>query len=241
MKKIWGMVFLVLLLAVAVSIFAGTAQDEKPRLGVLRFTNHTSAGWWSAAVADDLTDMLASELASTRAFQVLERKEIDAVLGEQDLGQSGRISEATKAKIGEVKGAKYLIAGTVSSYEESRSSAGGVSLGGISLGGRKDKTYVAIDVKVIDTDTGEIVDTRTIEAESGGLGLGAGVSVGNFSIHGADYKKTPAGKAIRACIIYVSDYLECALVNGQDAPCMKKWDKMEEKRRERTRGAIDIK
>jgi curli biogenesis system outer membrane secretion channel CsgG len=241
MKKIGSIVFAVMFVAVALSAFAGTGQDEKPRLGVLRFTNHTSAGWWSASVADDLSDMLASELASTKAFQVLERKEIDAVMGEQDLGQSGRISASTKAKMGQIKGAKYLIAGTVSSYEETRSTGGGVSLGGISLGGQKDKTYVAIDVKVIDTDTGEIVDTRTIEAESGGLGLGAGVNIGNFSIHGADYKKTPAGKAIRACIIYVSEYLECSLVEGQDASCMKKWDKMEEKRRERTKGVIDIK
>jgi len=242
MKKIWGTVFVVLLLAVAVSAFAGTQTNEKPRMGILRFTNHTSAGWWSASVADDLSDMLASELSSTGSFQVLERKEIDAVIGEQDLGASGRISAATKAKIGQIKGAKYLIAGTVSSYEEQvHQTGGGISLGGISLGGSKDKTYIAIDVKVIDTDTGEIVDTRTIEAESGGLGLGGGVSVGNFSINGSDYKRTPAGKAIRACIVYISEYLQCSMVEGKDASCMKKWNDMEQKRRERTKSAIDIK
>lgn len=242
MKKIWCTVFVVLLLAVVVSAFAGTATDEKPRMGVLRFTNHTSAGWWSASVADDLSDMLASELSSTGAFSVLERKEIDAVIGEQDLGASGRINAATKAKIGQIKGAKYLIAGTVSAYEaDVHDTGGGISLGGISLGGKKDKTYIAIDVKVIDTDTGEIIDTRTIEAESGGLGLGAGVSVGNFSIHGADYKRTPAGKAIRACIVYISEYLECSMTEGKDASCMKKWNEMDQKRRERTKGSIDIK
>jgi len=240
MKKIWGTIFVVMILALALSAFAGTAQDEKPRLGVLRFTNQTSAGWWSGSVANDLADMLASELASTRAFQVLERKELDAVISEQDLSQSGRISPATKAKIGQIKGAKYLVAATVTSYEESRETGGGVSLGGISLSGKKDKTYIAVDLKIIDTDTGEIVDTRTIEAESGGLGLGAGVNIGNFSIHGNDYKKTPTGKAIRACIVYISEYLECSLVEGLDASCMKKWDAMERKRRERTKGVIDI-
>lgn len=241
MKKFGSLVFVVMLIALTAAAFAGTAQNEKPRLGVLRFTNHTSAGWWSASVADDLSDMLASELSSEGSFQVLERKEIDAVMGEQDLGQSGRVSASTRAKMGQIKGAKFLIAGTVSSYEETRSTGGGVSLGGISLGGNKDKTYIAIDVKVVDTDTGEIVDTRTIEAESGGLGLGAGVSVGNFSIHGADYKKTPAGKAIRACIIYVADYLSCSLGEGKDASCMKKWNDMDQKRRDRTKGVIDIK
>jgi curli biogenesis system outer membrane secretion channel CsgG len=239
MKKtlLFGLTFV--LLAGACSL---AAQDEKPRLGVLRFTNQTSAGWWSASVGDELSDMLASELSSTKAFQVLERKEIDSVLYEQDFSQTERVSQATKVRMGQMKGAKYLVAGTVSAYEQqTRETAGGVSLGPISLGGRKDKTYIAVDLKVIDSETGEIVDTRTIEAEAGGVGLGGGLSLGNFSIHGSDYQKTPTGKAIRACVIYCSEYLACSLVKGQDAACMKKWDKMEEKRRERTKGAIDIK
>jgi curli biogenesis system outer membrane secretion channel CsgG len=231
----------VLAILLAASLFSW-AEEEKPRLGVLRFTNHTSAGWWSASVSDELSDMLASELRSTKAFQILERKEIDSVLYEQDLSQSDRISQATKVRMGNMKGAKYLVAGTVSAYEEQTGeTGGGVSLGPVSLGGKKDKTYIAVDLKIVDSETGEIVDTRTIEAEAGGLGLGGGLSLGSFSISGSDYQRTPTGKAIRACIIYCSEYLACSLAKGQDAPCMKKWDKMEEKRRERTKGAISIK
>ena len=59
---------------------------EKPGLGVLRFTNNVAGiQWWNNKVADELADMLASELIGTRAFQVLERKEIDTVLSDQDL------------------------------------------------------------------------------------------------------------------------------------------------------------
>jgi curli biogenesis system outer membrane secretion channel CsgG len=233
---------LLILTMVLTMTFLGLAQEEKPRLGVLRFTNQTSAGWWSAAVGEELSDMLASEMRSTKAFQILERKEIDPVLYEQDFSQTERVSQATKVRMGNMKGAQYLVAGTVTSYEEQTGqTGGGVSLGPVTLGGRKDKTYIAVDLKIIDTETGEIVDTRTIEAEAGGLGLGAGLSVGSFSVHGEDYQKTPTGKAIRACVIYCSEYLACSLAKGQDAPCMKKWDKMEEKRRERTKGVIDIK
>jgi curli biogenesis system outer membrane secretion channel CsgG len=233
---------LLILTMVLTMTFLGLAQEEKPRLGVLRFTNQTSAGWWSAAVGEELSDMLASEMRSTKAFQILERKEIDPVLYEQDFSQTERVSQATKVRMGNMKGAQYLVAGTVTSYEEQTGqTGGGVSLGPVTLGGRKDKTYIAVDLKIIDTETGEIVDTRTIEAEAGGLGLGAGLSLGGFSVHGEDYQKTPTGKAIRACVIYCSEYLACSLAKGQDAPCMKKWDKMEEKRRERTKGVIDIK
>ncbi len=239
MKKI---IFLsvVLLIVMALFLVSGVAQ-EKPRIGVLRFTNHTSAGWWSWSVGEELSDMLASELVSTDSFQVLERKEIDAVLGEQDLGASGRIDPETKAQIGKIKGARYLVAATVSAYEEGvKGTGGGVSFKGIRVGGKQDRAYIAVDLKVIDTDTGEIVDARTIEAEAKGQALAAGLSYKSFSIHGADYQRTPAGKAIRACVVYLSEYMQCSLVYGKSDSCMKKWDEMERKRRERTKGAIKI-
>jgi len=116
--------------------FSFSWAQEKPRLGVLRFTNQTHAGWWSANMGYELQDMLTSELANTKAFQVLERKEINAVLGEQDLGASGRIDPRTKAKIGKIKGAKYLVAGTVSAFEEQTAgTGGGIGIMGFSAGG----------------------------------------------------------------------------------------------------------
>ena len=237
---------LLLSFLVATILLAGLAQPlaakgDKIRLGVLRFTNNTSAGWWSSSVANELSDMLASELVSTKAFSVLERKEIDAVLGEQDLSSSDRVSSKTKVKMKKLKGAQYLIAGTVSAYEEDVSGKkGGIAFKGLSLGGGKNKAYIAVDMKVIDTETGEIVDARTIEANAKGSALSAGLSLRNFSVGGGGYEKTPAGKAIRACIVYIAEYLECSMVEGQDSKCMKKWDKMDSKRKEKTKGSIDM-
>lgn len=236
MKK----VTFILLLMMAILSFAnsGLAQ-EKPRMGVLRFTNHTSAGWWSGSVGSDLQDMLISELASMKSFTVLERKEIDAVLGEQDLGASGRIDGATRAKIGKLKGAQYLVAATVSAYQEdTKGGDAGVTIKGISVGGKKDNAYIAVDLKVIDTTTGEIVDARTIEAEAASGGLRAGISRSQFSGGLGGYEKTPAGKAIRACIMEIAEYLECSLVKGRDHKCMQEYDAKEGRRREKTKKSI---
>jgi curli biogenesis system outer membrane secretion channel CsgG len=233
-------ILIFVLLAFVFSLGSMYAQ-EKPRIGVLRFTNQVAGlYWWHANVANELQDMLSSELVSTGAFQVLERKEIGAVLSEQDLSASGRVSKRTLVKMRKIKGAKYLIAGTVAAFEKSGAKGGKVRFKGLSLGGKKTKTYIAVDVKVIDTETGEIVDARTIEANAKGKAIGAGLRLRNFSIAGGEAKKTPTGKAIRACIVYISEYLACSMIHGKDAPCMKKWDKMDAKRREKTKSSIDL-
>lgn len=237
MKKVFVFIILCLMLGLVSTSFA----QEKPRIGVLRFTNDTSAGWWNSSVGRDLQDMLSSELVSTKAFQVLERKELDAVLGEQELGASGRIDPSTRAKMGKLKGAKYLVAATVSAFQENTSgTGGGIGIGPISIGGRKDKAYMAVDLKVIDTTTGEIVDARTVEASSSGGGLSLGGGVGIFRGSLSKYEKTPTGKAIRACIIEISEYLECSLVKGKDDSCMEEYAAKESKRREKTKKSIEL-
>lgn len=230
-----------ILICMSLAFASGVFAAEKPRLGVLRFTNDTNAGWWKATVGRDLQDMLISELASTKSFQVLERKEIDAVLGEQNLGASGRVDKATKAKMGKLKGAKYLVAATVSAYEENTSgTGGGIGIAGFSIGGKKEKAYIAVDLKVIDTTTGEIADARTVEASSSSGGLSFGGHIGVLSGGLSQYSKTPTGKAIRACIIEIADYLQCSLVKGKEDSCMDGFAAKESKRRENTKKSIDL-
>ena len=232
-------VIIALVLCFTFLTFSQVFAKEKPRLGVLRFTNNTSAAWWSGTAGRDLQDMLASELVSMKAFRVLERKELEAVIGEQDLGASGRIKKSTRSKIGNITGAKYLIAATVSAFEKGTSGTkGGVGFKGISLGGKKEKAYMAVDLKVIEVETGEIVEARTVEATAKSGGLGGGLRVGGFSGNLAKEKKTPTGKAIRACIMEIAEYLECALVKKDN--CMAEYDAKESKRREKTKGSVDL-
>lgn len=233
--------FLLFLFLFSVSVFSGGYAQEKPRIGVLRFTNNTYATWWRGGVGTDLQDMLISELAATNSFRVLERGELDAVIREQDLGASGRISQGTRARLGKITGARYLVAATVSAFEHNTSGGGGgISYGGISLGGRQDKAYMAVDLKVIDVTTGEIYDARTVEATSKSGGLNVGVYRGGFGGHLNQYKDTPVGKAIRACVIEIAEYLECSLVEGKNSGCMDEYASKERKRREKTKGSIDL-
>src|SRR5579872_1847038 len=153
-----------IILAVLLSLF-GTAAFavDKPTIGVADFSNDTSAGWWYGGCGRDLASMLTNELASTEKFRLVERSKLTPVLEEQDLGASGRVSHSSAAKIGKLTGAKYLVMGTVSAYQENTAGGGGgLSFHGINLGGKKDEAYIAVDLRVVDTTTGEVTFTRTV-------------------------------------------------------------------------------
>lgn len=228
-----------LIVLVAALIPAGAFASGKPSVGVAEFTNDTSAAWWYGGAGHDLSGMLTNELSSSGKFKIVERSKLDPVLREQDLGDSGRVSQSSAAKIGKLTGAKYLVIGNVSSYDEkSRGGGGGVSFRGISLGGKKDDAYIAIDVRVVDTTTGEVEYTRTIEARASSYGIGGGVYRGGFGGNLSKYENTPAGKAIRACLMEISDYLGCVMVDQDD--CMSEYAAKENSRREKTKKSIKL-
>jgi len=169
----------------------------------------------------------------------VERSKLEAVLNEQDLGASGRVRAGTSAKIGQLTGAQYLVMGTVTSYEENvKDTGGGISYRGISLGGKSENAYVAVDIRVVDTTTGEIAYTRTIEGNAKGGGMRVGLFRGGFGGNLASQNKTPAGKAIRAALVLTTDYLECVMVK-QDG-CERDFDAADDRRRAKTRSALSI-
>lgn len=222
-------------------IFSATAwAKDKPTIGVVEFENQTSAGWWRGGVGWELAGMLTNELAATKAFRVVERDKLQSVMAEQNLAASGRVSTATGAKIGKLTGAQYLVMGTVTAYEENTSdTGGGIGFRGISIGGNKQQAYIAVDLRVVDSTTGEIVEVRTVEGRSSGGGMRLGVYRGGFGGNLAQQKKTPAGKAIRAAVMESSGYLECSMVK-KTKRCLNKYEERERKRRESNEDVLDL-
>ena len=222
-------------------VFAGnvSAAGPKPVVAVAEFLNESGAAWWSGGVGWELSGMLSNELAATGDFKVVERNTLQTVLEEQNLAASGRVAPGTGAKIGKLTGADYLIAGTVTAYEEgSQSTGGGLSFKGISLGGNSSKAYLAVDLRVINATTGEIDFVRTIEGTAKSGGVSVGVYRGGFGGALSQQKNTPAGKAIRAALVEITDYLSCVMV--QQNGCESEYDAKESRRREKTRDAIDL-
>ena len=80
--------------------------------------------------------------------------------------------------------------------------------------------------------------TRTVEARSSSKGLSVGVNKGGVSAGFGKMEKTPAGKAIRACLIEASDYLACVMVDK--GGCEEEYAAKEKARREKTKGKVKL-
>ena len=120
------------------TIFTLPSYADKPVMGVAEFHNTSGAAWWRGGVGWELSGMLTNELANSNKFTMVERSTLEPVLREQNLAADGRISKGTGAKIGSLTGAKYLVMGTVSAYEDNvQDTGGGFSISGISIGGKK--------------------------------------------------------------------------------------------------------
>jgi len=213
--------------------------SDKPSIGVAEFTNDTHASWWYSDVGRDLASMLTNELASTEKFKIVERAKLGKVLEEQDLAEAGRVSKKTGAKIGKLTGAQYLVYATVTAFDTNTAgTGGGIGFRGISVGGKKEEAYLAIDLRVVDTTTGEIEFTRTVEGRATSYGVSGGLSRGGFSGGLSKYEKTPTGKAIRGAIIEITDYLSCAMVDKDD--CMDAYKAKEKARRDKSKSTLKI-
>jgi curli biogenesis system outer membrane secretion channel CsgG len=211
---------------------------EKPRIGVLRFTNNTHAYWWSPTTASELQEMLVNELASTKSFQVLERPELYVFL-EHKFAEAATVDGRTKPKTAKTRAVKYIIWATVAAFEESTSGGGSsIKFPGLFSGDEQNKAYLVVDVKVIDAETAAIIESRSLEANSSGSSIaGPAGNVTKFPGSLSKREKTPVGCAIRNSIIELTQYLECSLITKEEE-CLKKYALMGTKRKEKNNNII---
>src|SRR5262245_7660699 len=88
------------------------AQDNRPGVAVLQFDNGGSYGQDKEnfeALQVGLQQMLVTELSANPALRVVDRREINKLISEQDLGATGRVDQSTAAKLGKLVGARYMI------------------------------------------------------------------------------------------------------------------------------------
>jgi curli biogenesis system outer membrane secretion channel CsgG len=211
------------------------ADAGKPVLAVLKFQDESGMMPLQGGVGRVLTNIIGTELAARDAFTVVERRKLAAVLEEQDLAQSGRLKPGEGARIGQLTGAQYLVMGTITAYEDNEKTevSGGMF--------RKSKVenvsggaYLAVDLRVVDTTSGEVAFARTIEGRTAGYRTDITDDHSGLAM----MEKPGEARAVRAAALEIIDYLECAMVR-KDA-CIEKFADADRRRQETTKQAIKV-
>jgi curli biogenesis system outer membrane secretion channel CsgG len=162
------------------------------------------------------TDIFTTALIQSGQFRVVERNRLNAgVVYEKQLNGAGMATG--DAAQHQLRGARYIFEGTVSEANagEDQKQAG-VNIGGLNIGGAKNKDTIAVDVRIIDANTGDVLDSvsvsKAIDASAAGVGGTAGFvgTLASMSGHTASpltpdvnlqtSHKEGVDRALRACI-----------------------------------------
>lgn len=197
---------LIIMVAGAVAQPAGTGP--KKRLAVLDFDVEASGA--DQKVGGGVTDMLIDALVNSGKYIVLERSELDDVIKEQNLGSSGRVASETAAEAGKLLGAQLLVKGVVTEFKENESGGGigGIVGGKVGVGVGKVSAHVAYTIRLIDSETGQVLDSYRAEEKVSKKGLAVGTKIGKTPVGGAFFKSASMEEAINKSIAKTIDFLD---------------------------------
>lgn len=204
---------------------AGVAQlppysGPKARIAIADFDVKAAKAY--GEIGSGLREMLVTAMINSNRFRVVERQALNAVMQEQELSVSGAAQPGGPQR-GKIKTADLIITAAVTEFEPQASGGragigggGGIGsgiLGGL-LGAALNKAHMALDIRIVDTSTSEVLAATRVQGQAsdiaggimggffGSWGLGAGLSA---------YANTPMEKAIRVCIIEAVRYISQAV------------------------------
>jgi curli biogenesis system outer membrane secretion channel CsgG len=166
-----------------------------------------------------LRDMLTTAMVQSKRYRVLERQNLGSLQQEMALGSAG-YTDKSGIKKGGIKGADLLIMGAVTGWEPGTSGGGGgigagvlkkaTALFGAARGAFK-KSSMAMDLRIVDTHTSEVLAATRVEGVAKDVNLGGvlGAFGGSGGMAGGlgGFAKTPMEKAIRTCLYNATKYI----------------------------------
>ena len=152
---------LILGVALLVSVVLPSfAASDRPRIAVLEFQNKADNQWWYNGGGRAAQDVFVTELVKSGKFRVIDREQLAALMREKNLSLGGDVDPSTAIQAGKLLGVQYFLTGAVTEYGNTNTGGSGF---GISAG--KKKFVAAMNARVIDTQTGEILWADEARAE----------------------------------------------------------------------------
>lgn len=198
---------------------AQAPQGRKKRVAVFDFDYATVKTATSALFGTDIdvgkgiADLLVKNLVTDGTYSVIERKQLDKILAEQNFSTSNRADPASAARIGKILGLDAIIVGSITEFGNETKNrnvgGGGGGFGGFGIGGfghKESKANVQLDARLVDIDTAEILGVAEGKGESkrsstsllGGGGNWHGFGGGAVDFGSSDFQQTIIGEAVKA-------------------------------------------
>ena len=218
-------------LITCLTLVAGASAQQKKRIAVMNFDYSTVQSGVAAMfgtnqdIGKGIADILVDKLVNDGVFSVIERKQLDKILAEQNFSNSDRADPASAAKIARILGVDAIVVGSITQFgrdDKSTAVGGGAAsnaLGRFGIGGVKTSKSTAVctvTARMIDTSTAEIlasVQGHGEESRSGAGILGAGGNSsgwggGALDMKNSNFANTILGQAVNKATTDVAHGLD---------------------------------
>jgi curli biogenesis system outer membrane secretion channel CsgG len=201
------------------TLIAGAPAQQKKRVAVMNFDYATVQSSVSALfgtnqdIGKGIADILVDKLVNGGAYSVIERKQLDKILAEQNFSNSDRADPASAAKIARILGVDAIIVGSITQFgrdDKSTAVGGGAAsnaLGRFGIGGVKTSKSTAVctvTARMINTSTAEIlasVQGHGEESRSGAGILGAGGGSSGWGGGALDMKSSNFANTLLGAVV----------------------------------------
>lgn len=147
----------------------------------------------SRAVTQGATEMLITALMRSRHFTVLDRVQFQNILNEQTLKKKEFLAQGEGPKLGALIGADYIIEGAITEYDvDVRTGGLGLKIAGKGGSTKYARASCAIDIRMTDTTTGEVIWAKSLKKEI--LGKKVGINLFSFMEQNIIEFETGTGK-----------------------------------------------
>ncbi|MCK4559293.1 MAG: hypothetical protein KAV45_05875 [Calditrichia bacterium] len=205
MKKFLAIVVFFLLVVFCFQAISQDLSALKKRIAIINFEDRSGYGH---NIGRGVADMLVTSLVESDKFIVIERAELDELLKEQGLGQTGLVTPQSAAKVGQLLGLQRIITGSITEFGSKKSKVGG-GIGGFNLGVSTTTARVVVDLRIINVNTGEIVMAKSAEGEDSSTGLD-NVGMDDIDFHNSStWDNTQLGiasrESINECVEFIAE------------------------------------
>ncbi len=209
------------------------ALQGKRRLAVRPFDYAAVATWvtyWfknDVNIGEGIRAMLTTRMHQSKNITLLERTNLKDVMAEQDFGTSNRVRKGSASRVGQLSGADVMLYGDIVIFgrddTSKRKGVGAVigafsrTAGALVTMNKEEKAVVGINLRLVDTETGEVLETAEARGESsrkskdyaGVLGIGGVGAVGAAGgMSSSNFEATIIGEATSNAVTQVVEFLE---------------------------------